>query len=130
MKKININKKFSGSLTIEASYIFPIILALIAAFIILSFYMHDKIVSNSIAYRSLIYKNSDCISSLYNTESSKELTSFVRQSLLAFKHARVTFKDSNSCTVHYYGFYSDHIYSTYEPCQKTRMYFLLKHLND
>lgn len=72
---MNINYKkiffynLPASITIEASFIYPIIIFIIALIITLSFYLHDKIVSNSLSYRDCIYASIN-----YNDKSTSDFT--------------------------------------------------------
>ena len=72
---MNINYKkiffynLPAGITIEASFIYPIIIFIIALIITLSFYLHDKIVSNSLSYRDCIYASIN-----YNDKSTSDFT--------------------------------------------------------
>lgn len=123
-------KKIKASLTIEASYVFPIVIVTICMVIVLSFFLHDKVISNSLAYRDLLYKKSDCISSNYSSYSDNELRLLIEQSAIAFGHIKVKASDANTILLTFYNNNTKHFYSDYQPCKKARIQLLLKQINN
>lgn len=112
-----------GSLTIEASFIYPIIIAFIILSIMSSFYFHDKVSSKANAYTSMI-------KSYFNEENEYDKSQFVN-SLDEF----CLIKNSYTCS---YNKYTkklclmdnhDHFFnvpfSSYERCEYIRQYYCL-----
>ena len=48
------NKKFKGSYTIEAAFLFPLIMSVIVLIIYLSFFIHDRAVMDAASYQAAL----------------------------------------------------------------------------
>ncbi len=78
-------KRFSASITIEASYIYPIIFLITTFAIIFSMNLHDLVISKSTQYRLLAYQACTLENNLYNPSNSltkSDITSSIRDACL------------------------------------------------
>ena len=132
---MNINYKkiffynLPASITIEASFIYPIIIFIIALIITLSFYLHDKIVSNSLSYRDCIYASIN-----YNDKSTSDFTNSnflettINSYVLMYKNSTPAIEanyNSIKIITDYLNNKTAHTYSNFLHCNKIRRYSII-----
>ena len=120
----NLRKKtMKASLTIEASFIYPIIIIFIMLTIIYCFYCHDKVAVKANAYTSLV-------KSYFNEETTYDKSNF-EASLTSFCLLKGGYTCSyNECTkelslMDNYGIIFNIGFSSFERCDFIRQYYCI-----
>lgn len=111
--------------TVEASLIFPLIILIMAFIITFCFYLHDKIVSNSLSYRDLIYASSDVNENFSSYFDNDALEKNINSFLLMYEAKKTDLRyESGVITVlvNYMNNHSVHTYSNFLYCDKLRKY--------
>lgn len=122
-------KSLPAIITVEASFIYPIIIFTMALIMTLCFYLHDKIVSNSLSYRDCIYAcNSYEDSSPSDFTDSNFLEETINSYILMYKNnTPIIEADDDSIKVinNYKNNKTTHTYSHFLRCNKIRKYSII-----
>jgi hypothetical protein len=115
-----------ASITIEASFIYPFLLFIFVNVIFLSFYLHDKIVANSLVYRQTLYLAIDNVNQETNSTTPEELIKTIKDFCLSPRRINLDYI-SHSNIIRLDGFYrrTDHITQYYEHCNDIRKYSVI-----
>ena len=112
-----------GSLTIEASFIYPIIISFIFLSIMCSFYFHDKVSSKANAYTSMIKSYFD---EEKEYDKSKFANSFDEFCFLKNSYTCSYNKYTKKlCLMDKYDNFFNIPFSSYERCEYIRQYYCL-----
>ena len=121
------HKKMPAVITVEASIIFPIIIFIMALIITLCFYLHDKIVSNSLSYRDCIYASNE-----YDKKSDFTDNDFLETTINSFllmyktNKSAIEYKDNFIRVItDYMNTQTAHTYSNFLHCDKLRKYSII-----
>ena len=112
-----------GTLTIEASFIYPIIITFIFLSIMCNFYFHDKVSSKANAYTSMI-------KSYFNEDKEYDKSPFA-DSFNNFCLIKDSYKCSYNkytkklCLMDKYGNFFNVPFSSFERCEYIRQYYCL-----
>lgn len=111
-----------GSLTIEASFIYPILLIFIFFTILYNFYAHDKVAAKANAYSDMIH--------YYYEEKEYDKTNFINSldnfCFLSDNYTCSYNKNTHKlCLQDKYGQFFNVPFSSYERCEFIREYYCL-----